>query len=55
MAKLATQNIIIQISKAVADSDDDEINVLDLETIAQLVDVVTELVGDEGAVIEVVI
>lgn len=55
MAKLATQNIVIQISKAVLDSEDDEINVLAVETIEQLVAVVTELVGDDGVVVEVVL
>ena len=55
MAKLATQNIVIQISKAVSDSADEEIDVLTIETIEQLIAVVTELVGDDGAVVEVVL
>ncbi len=55
MAKIATQNIVIQLSKAVSDSADDEINVLNVETVEQLVAVVTELVGDDSLVVEMVL
>ena len=55
MAKIATQNIVIQLSKAVSDSSDDEINVLEVETVEQLIAVVTELVNDSGIIVEVVI
>ena len=55
MAKLATQNIVIQISKAVSDSEDDEINVLAVEIVDQLLAVVTELVDDNSVVVEVVL
>ena len=55
MAKLAYQNIVIQLTKAVSDSEDEEINVLTIETIEQLVAVVTELVGDNSIVVEVVL
>lgn len=53
MAKIANQNIVIQISKAVKDSDSDTITVLDVDTVIQLEAVIAELVGDESAVIEV--
>ena len=55
MAKLATQNIIIQISKAVSDSEDDNINILAVETVDQLLAVVTELVDDDSVVVEVIL
>jgi len=55
MAKLATQNIVIQISKAVSDSEDDEIDVLAVEIVDQLLAVVTELVDDNSVVVEVVL
>ncbi|KKM76113.1 hypothetical protein LCGC14_1383450 [marine sediment metagenome] len=54
MAKLATQTVVIQISKAVADSANDEINALDEEAIAQLKEAIVALVGDSGAVVEMV-
>lgn len=53
MAKLANQNIVIQISKAVKDSDSDTITILDADTVSQLEAVVSELVGDDSAVVEV--
>lgn len=53
MAKIATQNIVIQLSKAVGNSHSDEIAVLDSETIAQLEAVVSELVGDDSVIVEV--
>lgn len=53
MAKLANQNIVIQISKAVKDSDSDTISILDTDTISQLEAVVSELVNDNSVVIEV--
>lgn len=52
MAKLATQTVVIQISKAVDDSADDEINPLNEESIAQLKEAIVALVGDSGAVVE---
>lgn len=54
MAKLAIQTVIIQISKAVADNENDEINALDEEAIAQLKEAIVALVGDSGAVVEMV-
>jgi len=45
MAKLATQTVVIQISKAVADSANDEINALDEEAIAQLKEAIVSTVG----------
>lgn len=54
MAKLATQNIVIQISKAVSDSEADEMNVLDASTVEQLIAVVSELANDDSLVVEVV-
>lgn len=53
MAKLANQNIVIQISKAVKDSDSDTIIILDADTVSQLEAVVSELVGDDSAIVEV--
>lgn len=55
MAKLATQNIVIQISKAVSESDKDEISVLDIDTIDQLLDVVSELINDDSVVVEIAV
>lgn len=55
MAKIATQNIVIQLSKAVSNSSDDEINVLNIETVEQLIAVITELVGDNSIIVEVAI
>lgn len=52
MAKLATQTIVIRISKAVSDDDSDNIIVLDDETLDQLNEAVVALVGDNGAVVE---
>lgn len=55
MAKLATQSIVIQISKAVSDSEKDEINVLDVDTVDQLLDVISELISDDSLIVEVVL
>lgn len=54
MAKLATQTIAIQISKAVANSAKDEITLLDSETISQLQEAVEALVNDDSAVVELI-
>ena len=50
MAKLATQTIAFQISKAVSDSESDEIVVLDIESLTELLEAITALVGDENVV-----
>ncbi len=54
MAKIATQSIVIQISKAVSESEKDEISVLDVDTVNQLLSVVAELVNDDGLVVEII-
>lgn len=54
MAKLATQNIVIQISRAVPDSHDDQIAVLDQESIDQLREAVEALAGDQNVVVELI-
>lgn len=53
MAKLASQNIVIQLSKAVSNSDSDELSVLDAETVAQLEAVISELVNDSAVIVDV--
>lgn len=53
MAKLATQNIVIQLSKAVKNDADEEITVLDEEAIKQLTEAAEALAGDENVVVEV--
>ena len=52
MAKLATQSIVILISKAVSDDSGDTIKFLDAETIAQLKEAVEALSNDAGVVVE---
>jgi len=52
MAKIVTQNIVIQISKAARDSDDNEIVVLNKEDISQLREAVEALAGDQSVVVE---
>ena len=51
MAKLATQTIVIQLSKAVSESASDEIEVLDKDTLTQIQQAVEALVDDENGVI----
>lgn len=51
MAKLLTETITITLSKMIR-NDDNEANVLDDETMASLVSVITELAGD-GVMVEV--
>ena len=53
MAKIATQHVVISLNKLVKDSDDDSVHVLSEEVIAQLEEVVTQLVGDDSVVVEV--
>jgi len=54
MAKLGSQNIVIQISKAVKDNDSDNLTILDEDTLMQLEAVIAELVNDKNVVIEIV-
>lgn len=53
MAKLATQTIVIQVSKAVSDNDSQELVLLDNESILQLSEAVEALAGESGVVVEV--
>jgi S-adenosylmethionine synthetase len=53
MAKLASQNIIIQLSRAVGNSEPLELSVLTPDTIAQLEAVISELVGDPSVIVDV--
>ena len=52
MAKLATQTIVIQLSKAVADSEDDAVTVIDEESVTSLREAVEALADGSGAVVE---
>jgi hypothetical protein len=53
MAKLATQHIIITISKAVDDGSDDTLSVFDADALSQLLEAATLLAGDSGVIVEV--
>ena len=53
MAKIASQHVVITLNKLVKDSDGDTVNVLSEEVIAQLEEVVAQLVNDESVVVEV--
>lgn len=52
MAKLAHQMVVIQLSKAVSNSASDDLVVLDDEALAQILEAIEALAGDNGAVIE---
>ena len=54
MAKLATQTIVIQISKAVSDNSEDTIVAIDNEEMKQLEEAVNALAGEDGFIVEVV-
>lgn len=53
MAKLASQNIVIQLSRAVSNGDSDRLEILDSETLAQLGAVVSQLVDDSAVIVDV--
>lgn len=53
MAKLATQTIVIQISKAVSDSQGDTLTALGTDEMTQLEEAVNALAGENGFVVEV--
>ncbi len=52
MAKLATQTLAFKLSKAVKESADDHIGVIDDESIEQLVEAITALAGDDSIIVE---
>lgn len=52
MAKLATQRIIFDLSKAVKDNDSNNINVINEESITQLIEAVVALSSDESVIVE---
>lgn len=54
MAKLATQTIAFQISKAVGDSDSDEITILDIDALTELLEAVSAMAGDDGVIVELI-
>lgn len=54
MAKLASQNVVIQLSKAVSDDDPETLEVLNDETITSIKEIVSELIEDKSIVIEIV-
>jgi hypothetical protein len=53
MAKLATQTIVIQLSKAVPESEGDQLVALGTGEITQLEEAVNALAGENGIVVEV--
>ena len=53
MAKLASQTLTFQLCKAVRDEEDEELNVLTDEAIAQLLEAIEALAGDGSVVVEV--
>ena len=53
MAKIASQILAFQISKAVSSKDSDELDVVSKETITQLLEAVTALI-DDGVIVELV-
>lgn len=53
MAKLASQNIVVQLSKAVSDDEPDSVKVLNEETVSNIKEVVSELIDDNSVVVEV--
>lgn len=52
MAKLATQRIVFQISKAVSNADHDNLGVLGDEEMAQLQEAIVALADDSGVIVE---
>lgn len=54
MAKIASQNIIIQISKAVSNSASSEITLLDNDIIQQLQETIEALISDNNVVVELI-
>ena len=53
MAKIATQTIAFQISKAVGDSASDEAEILNIDALEELLEAITAIVGD-GNVVELI-
>ena len=53
MAKLATQRVVFQLSKAVSSDKADTLDVLTDEAVEQLQEAVVALADDEGVVVEV--
>ena len=54
MAKLASQVIAFQLSKAVKDSADDDLSALTEEMIEQLTEILSEIVDDSSVIVELV-
>ena len=52
MAKIATQTIVIQISKAVRDNASDTIEILGIDELTQMIEAVEALANDPSAVVE---
>lgn len=53
MAKIASQDINIKISKLVKDSDSDSVELLDKDSIESLEAVVHEILSDKSVIVEV--
>lgn len=53
MAKLASQNIVIQLSRAVSNSAPAELEILDSQTVAQLEALISQLVDDSAVIVDV--
>lgn len=53
MAKIATQTIAFQISKAVSDSESEELEILNIDALEEFLEALTAIVGD-GNVVELI-
>jgi len=53
MAKLASQKITITLNKAVPNSADDTISILEDDVIEQLSEIIKELINDTSVVVEI--
>ena len=54
MAKLATQRVVFQLSKAVSNEQSDSLDILSDEALEQLLEAVSALADDNGVIVELI-